>query len=80
LSATRYVVGNLKTARAFALDNHVAVPRAQFDLPNMAAGGIDFSAIRVARFRQLRASHRDTYLHRWMRTVVGAGSKSGWSM
>ena len=39
-----------------------------------------FSAIRVARFRHLRALHCESYLQRCMRTVVGAGSKSGSSM
>ena len=38
-----------------------------------------FSATSVARARQPRALHLDTYPHRWMRTVVGSGSKSGCS-
>src|ERR1700735_3479439 len=34
-------VGNLQTARALASDNNFAMLRAQFDLPNMTARGID---------------------------------------
>jgi len=33
-------VGNLKTARPLALDDHHAVQRAQFDLPNVTASNI----------------------------------------
>ena len=34
-------IANLKTARTLALDHDIAVQRAQFDLANVAASGID---------------------------------------
>jgi hypothetical protein len=34
-------VGNLKTARPLALDNDLAVERAQFDLPNVTASDVN---------------------------------------
>ncbi len=34
-------ITNLKTARALALDDGLAVPRAQFDLANVTTGSID---------------------------------------
>lgn len=39
-----------------------------------------FSATKVARRRQVRALHGETYPHRWMQTAVGAGSKLGCNM
>jgi predicted PurR-regulated permease PerM len=68
---------DLKTASPLALNDDLAVPRAQFDLSNMAAKVSTFSAISVTRFGQVRALHCETCLQRWMRTSVGAGSKSG---
>jgi hypothetical protein len=35
-------VANLKTASALTLDDDLAMPRAQFDLPNVSASSIDF--------------------------------------
>jgi len=34
-------IRNLKAATARALDNNIAVPRAEFDLPDMSAGAVD---------------------------------------
>jgi hypothetical protein len=35
-------VANLKTASSLTLDDDLAMPRAQFDLPNVSASSIDF--------------------------------------
>jgi hypothetical protein len=70
-------VANLKTARALAFDDDLAVRRAQFDLADVAASSIDLLRDQGRALQQLRALHGETYPHRWMRTVVGAGSKSG---
>ena len=62
-------IADLKAANLLACDNEIA-------LSNVTASAINLLAIRVARAEQPRALHLNTFPNRWMRTVVGSGSKS----
>ncbi len=48
-------VGNLQTTNALALDDNFAVPRAQFDLANVTADGVnlahDYRRVRLGASR-----------------------------
>jgi len=57
-------VGNLQTAGTFALDNDFAVPLAQFDLPNVTAGAVNFFGDQRRALQAAAALHCETYLQR----------------
>ena len=56
-------VANFKTARTLALDHDLAVLAHILVWRTWRPAASVFSAISVARFRQLQALHRDTYRH-----------------
>ena len=65
-------------ARACAMTKS-AVPPAKFDLANVSARAVNlFDQYRA--FRAVASIARRNVAHRWMRTVVGAGSKSSCSI